>query len=82
MHPHDGKRTRYIDTPLGTVTLRETKWNEGEEDEAEDNVLVFGRLYSSAQLVGGVPKGLFKTLLLLRCGFFLGHEVPGPSTLN
>jgi len=33
MYPHDGRRTRTIETPLGGVPIQETKWNEGEEDE-------------------------------------------------
>jgi len=33
MGPHDGRRTRTIETPLGGKQIQETKWNEGEEDE-------------------------------------------------
>jgi hypothetical protein len=38
-------------------------------------VLVLGGLHGTAQLVGGIPEGLFKALLFFGCGFFPGGRV-------
>lgn len=31
--PHDGKRTRDVDTPFGPVEITETRWNAGTDSE-------------------------------------------------
>ena len=61
---------------LGPALL-ELVGDELEEDQREDDVLVFRRLDGAAELVGGVPEGFlegFRGLRLLIGGFLLsGH---------
>jgi alpha-ketoglutarate-dependent taurine dioxygenase len=51
--------------------------DELEEEQSEDEVLVFRRFHTAPQQVRGIPKGLFETLLgLLGAAFFFAILVP------
>ena len=58
---------------LGAAFL-ELVGDELEEDQREDDVLVFRRLDGATELVGGVPEGFFEGFRGFRRCSFLGHE--------
>ena len=59
---------------LGPALLKFVR-DELEEDQRENDVLVFRRLDGAAKLVGGLPEGFFEGFLLLGGGFLFGGHV-------
>ncbi len=54
-------------------TLLKLVRNELQEDQAQDDVFIFGRLDAAPQPVCGIPQGLFEAFIVFWSCFFLRH---------
>ena len=62
-----------------SAALLELVRDELEEDQREDDMLIFGRLHRAPQLSSRLPKGFFKGFLCLSGGLLFSKYVFGKS---